>query len=549
MLLIRERPPLRLDIGITVPQGSGVYRWGHDAPRPENAPSGLTFSTTMPGGFEQASLTLPRQPGQDYPDLAEFADVTIRGAGRQTAWQGRIDTTPRTSGEQQAVSPSLVGWQAHLDANETVQMIYVSQNSSLWADAPLTEQIRLAAAGISYGDFSWSSQNGGLVCALPNQALGATTIAEMWFTAPAGVLISKVMYLGADTSMPAGYEAPTLLSHSDTLESPANSNAMTLDGTLHTTTSTFPNRAVSVRVYSVATAATPASGAQRQIKTMGVYGNHGLTTRAISSTIPDGVLASDVVAHALGKWAPLLNFTTGPTGTIQPSAFAIPHLVFTSLPTKVSDVITGALAYELQDWAVWEGRTFYMNDRGAKGRAWRARVGPAGLQETGPQSSRIWNSTLVQYSNADGTQRTVGPPGSGADTEDASLVDTDPQNAANQAGETRRAVTAMGTSTPAGAVQVGARFLQYQKTLDTSGQASIVGHVQDTSGVWWPSWLIRAGDTITFTDAHDPVPRRIVKTSYDDGSKANGLTLDNPPDALPELLARMSIALVDTGLS
>lgn len=546
-LLIRERPPLRLSIGVKTPSGY-TTRWGIDDPRPENVPGSLTFATTLPGGFDLANLTLPRLPRLNYPDLEEFSDITIRGVCDQVAYEGRVDTTPRTSGDQYTVAPGIVGWQAHLDANEDVQMIYVCQNPSLWTDAPLTEQLRVSAASISYGDMSWSSQNGGLVCALPNQEID-TSVTEIWFIAPAGVLIGKAMYIGQDTSMPSGWEDPALLSHSDLVEDPATSDALTFDGTLRTIDCSSPDRAVSMRVFSNGVTATPASGAQRAVSAIGVYGNHGLTTQPIDSSTPDGLLASDVIAHALATWAPLVNFTTGAGGTIQPSSFVIPHLVFTTLPTKVSDVITAALQYELLDWAIWEDRTFYMNERGARGTEWQARVAPSGLSETGPQSTRIWNSTVVQYQDVDGTQRTVGPPGSGCDTEDSSLVDPDPLNPANEAGETRRAVTAMGTGTSAGAIQVGARFLQEQKLLDTSGQANIVGHIQDPSAVWSPAWKMRAGDTVRFIDAHDTSARRIVKTSYDDSSKTNSLTLDSPPDGLTDLLARLSISIVETGLS
>lgn len=541
MISIRERPPIWLDIGVLTPAGSS-FHWGFDEPRPENNPTGLTFGTTMPGGFDQATVTLPRKPGVDYSDLERLSDVTVRGAGEQVAWEGRLETSPRASGDQMAVSPGLVGWQAHLDDNQNAQAIYVSQDASQWVDAPLDEQIRLAAAGISNGDMSWSSQNGGLVCALPNQAVGAASVAELWFIAPSGVLIAKVMYVGADTTPPGGWETPALFSHSELLESPATSDAMTLDGTLHTTTCTTPHRAVSVRVYSNGTGATPASGSQRAISQIGVYGNTGIPTSPISG-YPDGVLASDVVAHAITTWCPLLK------AQIDASAFAIPHLVFTSLPNTASDIIKAATQFELQDWWVDENRTFHMAARGSHGRQWRARVGPAQLQETGPQVARLWNQAVVQYSDVDGIQRTVGPPGSGCDTTDASLVDTDPLNPANQAGDPRVAVTQMGTSTPDGAVKVGSQFLQAQKELDTSGQASLVGYVEDASGITWPAWRVRAGDYVSFVDASSTAPRRVVSTSFDESSKTNAVSLDSPPDGLAALLQRMSIKLIGTGLS
>ena len=62
---------------------------------------------------------------------------------------------------------------------------------------------------------------------------------------------------------------------------------------------------------------TPASGSpfSRTFTAISVYGDHGLTTYAIDSSTPDGVLASDVVADLLTRTAPLLTFTTGPNGS------------------------------------------------------------------------------------------------------------------------------------------------------------------------------------------------------------------------------------------
>lgn len=549
-LQVRERPPLRLDVGIKTPDGN-FHRLGTDERNPANVPQIQPFTTTMPGGYEQGGVILPRKPGIEYPDLKELSDVAIRGAGGDTVWEGRIDTIPAQSGDQHALSPTFVGWQDHLDANEAVQEIYVSQDPSVWGDSVLARQLGAALTGVSTGDMSWSSQNGGLICSLPNSPVGAASIAENWFTAPAGVLIASIMYLGNDVSMPAGWQQPLLFeSPTDNPPGAVPTDVMTLDGALHTLVCSAQERYIVIRVYSNGTPATPAAGAMRQLTAIGVYGATGIPTYPIDAITPNGVLASDVIAHGLGKYGPLLNFSTGPNGSIQPSTFVIPHLVFTSLPTKLSDLITAATQYELLDWAIWENRTFYMNARGARGRDWIARVGPSQLQNTGPSTARIWNSIVVQYNDVlTGTTKTVGPPGSGCDTEDPSLVDTDPQNPANQVGETRRATTAMGTGSPSSAIKVAGSFLQEQKLLDQSGQANLVGHVQDTNGVWWPASKPRGGDTVRFIDAADPSPRRLVKTSYDPANVTNGVSLDAPPDGLQELLDQYSIELIDAGLS
>jgi hypothetical protein len=107
----------------------------------------------------------------------------------------------------------------------------------------------------------------------------------------------------------------------------------------------------------------------------------------------------------------------------------------------------------------------------------------------------------------------------------------------------------MQTSTIPGATKTGADFLQAQKAADGAGQASLVGHVQDQVGVWWPAWLVRAGDYISFVDASDGSPRRIVSTGYDDSSRTNTVQLDQPPDTMTALLERLSVVLAPLGLS
>jgi hypothetical protein len=227
-------------------------------------------------------------------------------------------------------------------------------------------------------------------------------------------------------------------------------------------------------------------------------------------------------------------------------------------PVASSQMINDATQYELLDWAVWEHAsgiydgspdpTFYMNPRGERGTEWRARTGPAQLQNTGAQISNLWNGLIVQWTDVTGVNRTVGPPGSDCNWTDPSLIDLDPGNPANQAGIRRWGLLTLGTATKATAVQIGQLFLQEQKQLNTAGQAALTGHVQDSHGVLWPAWKVRGGDTIRFTDSQITTPRRIVSTSYDDSTKVNTIQLDQPPDPVQALLQRMSIVLSTIGL-
>ena len=106
---VTDRPPLQLHVDRRSPGRHHPNRWGIDEPDPENVPSAPHVLHHDAGRVRAGSLTLPRQPAIDYPDLAEFSTVTVRGAGGQVAWQGRLETTPRTSGRSAVDHPRRPG--------------------------------------------------------------------------------------------------------------------------------------------------------------------------------------------------------------------------------------------------------------------------------------------------------------------------------------------------------------------------------------------------------------------------------------------------------
>jgi hypothetical protein len=164
-------------------------------------------------------------------------------------------------------------------------------------------------------------------------------------------------------------------------------------------------------------------------------------------------------------------------------------------------------------------------------------------------AQRIWNGVIVRYQDVTGETRTAGPAGSGATTESELLEDPDPLNPATQAGIQRWDILDMGgVSTAAGAIEIGRRFLEEANRLDQSGQASLVGYVEEDRGVVQPAWKVRAGDTISFVDAADTSARRITRASYDDDSKTCSVDLDAPPEGLNALLDRLMVSLVPLGL-
>lgn len=579
-LLIREKAPLGLHVTVATPAGFH-QRWGADDPNPGNAPSALTFSTAMPGGFQDAQITLQRDPRRSYPDLELLSTLTVLGAGGEVAWQGRVEQLPDTGGDQSQISPQCVGWQSHLDDDDSAREIFVDRDITAWQGPAVQRQIdwlndfglgggAVVATGPSVApDFS----NGypSLACTLQG-AWSQNQVVEGWydahgipigelyaawetngaFTLTGGTAFGAATFLLTDDAGDAAYDSYNPITVTPGQHALAASAADRLWGLLQLWNDTIPGGQDGVS-YSLFWTA------------LGVYGynwlawllaNGGSLHGTADQTDAQGILASDAVAYTISKWCPKLTFTRGQTGTIQPSVFVLPQLAFLE-PTTASAIVKQAVSYELLDWAVWEEPIgvwpaqpcFYLNARGSRASYWRTRVGPAQLQETGMQISALWNGVIVQWSDVSGVTRTVGPPGSGCNYTSTALVTTDPSNPANQAGIRRWALVTMGTSTLSGATQVGQVFLQQQALLNHSGQATLQGYVQDTHGISWPAWMVRGGDYVTFTDAADTSPRRVVSTSWDDAAKANTVQLDQPPDALDALLARLSVALKPIGLS
>lgn len=551
---VRDKPPLRLSYDAIAPSGQH-FRWGEDEDNPANVPTSGGHSSTMPGGHEALDVTLPRKSGLDYSDLQRLATIRKLGAGGEVAWEGRLEKAPRVSGDQMAVSPAVAGWQANLDDDKSASFIGVDRELGAWTGASRARRITLLGTHDQVTD---PGVDADVTTGLPALRLGATApwataiICDAWYDAGSGNTLASVYFDWTVTNATSATWAGQI-NGADGDEATDTSGTDVLTGSASGT-----RTETSVAGYRFANAFLEYSGAVAgsseyllALRRVAVWGNHGLTARGTAPA--DGLYASDVIAYAISRWAPALSYTTGADGTIRPTAFVIPQLAFKE-QTTVAEILRGANRFHLNDWAVWEGTragqpTFYYNERGARGRTWRARVGPSQLEETGPSVERLLNGVIVEYQDVDGTTKVVGPTGSGLTNTSADLIDTDPENPANQRGLRRWEKLSMGgVSTLAGATEVGRRYLIDVKQYDSSGRARLVGYVTDDKGVTWPAWKVRAGDTIYFTDAADKSPRRIVRAAYDDATRTNSIDLDAPPEGISALLERMQVVIAPLGL-
>lgn len=551
-------PPLQLHIQTTTPSGKH-HRWGCDERRPEDVYKSLSFSTAMPGGFEAMDTVLSRKTNLMYPDLEPLSTLRVRGMSGEIAWEGRLEHAPLTSGDDRTISAQAVGWQAHLEDDPTAREIPISRDLGEWRGAS-TER-KLSLEGGNYATASeWSSEvsNNGIPTFSWNVTGpwdgGAVPIAESVYDAGPGLEIAKVFYNVdvVNAQWAALYITSVPVDTATTSDTTGNLAAGTGDAWFEPDP---PERCITIQGYHSG-AYTGSGNGGWKIYYLTVLGKHGLTLHDSGDGDPGGLYASDVVAHIVGRWAPLLNYSVGLNGTIQPTSFAIPHLSFRD-HTTCAEMVKQTARFGLQDWAVWQGPsfsltpepTFYFTPR-SSGRRWRARTGPAQLQETGPQIERTFNAVIVRFQDPDGSEMCVGPVGwDGCEYENNILLDLDPDNPVNLLGMRRPVVLEMGiVSTPAAATEVGRRFKEESRQLDQSGSAQITGHVQDDKGVLRPAWQIRAGDLISFVDAGDTSYRRIVKTQYEHDSRTCSVDLDAPPEGMSALLERLGVSIVGFGL-
>lgn len=549
---VRQLPPLRQDIEIETPGGQ-FYRWGEDELNPANVHSGLRHSSTMPGGYESLDVTLPRKPQADYLDLERLSTIRTRDAGGSVVGEYRLDRRPSVSGDQMAITPSAVGWQAHLEDNQAASVIFMDRDLGHWGDMTPTRQIALIGTDYSPQGVATRQDDTGtsvLVTEFDGDwAADAKPICEPLYDAGPGNFIGRIRGTfttglqvgdgGTNWKFTAGTATTGALTSVQTTANIVATNSFEL-------TATTPRRFGFLQYYydtgPAGTAGFKYSGYWSYLR---VIGDHGLGLQSAGGN-EEGIYASDMVSYAVQQFAPLLNVRTG-VSVIQ-STFVVPQAAYRD-PTTVGNMVRDLTRFELQDWAVWDKRTFWWYPRGQFARTWRARIAPAQLEETGPDSSRLWNKVVVQYRDVSGETRTVGPTGFGADTTDASLVDPDPANPANLLGIDRVALLTMGIGTSSSAVAVGQRFLEQSKLLDTSGRARFVGHVMDDKGIVHPYTSVRAGDNVVFVDASDTGARRIVRVEHDRASRTASVDLDAPPEGLQALLERLDVALTPFGVT
>jgi hypothetical protein len=502
-------------------------------------PQNLSFRTKIGDGFADGSFQLARLIDRDYEDLGLVNDVTFTGADGSVAYEGRIAEKPIELADRHMIGVSLAGWMSHTRGKRFV-MPFVDRNAGNWGEMPRERKSLLGTAGISFADFSYSSGQGGIIAGLPNQALGALTIAEAWYQAPTGIEIAYVGYRGKTTTLPGGYTQTffTTTTRDATAEVAV---ASTLDDTLRLATIATPTRYVAHRTYSSSTVATPASGSSTQLSKVAAYGNHGLTLRTGDPSEPDGVYASDVLRWIVQNICPKIN-----TDGVVNSDYVIQHLAFND-PIYPFDAFLEVNKYHLWHLGVWDNRTLHFRPYDLTDYDWEIRTDDPGTTFTsqGPSTENLFNGITVTYTDPlTGVTDRLIPAAYGQ------LSDTSSTNPWNKHGEDHwDDITLSSPTTLASALNIGTAALADRNRPRTPGTITVRGYIRDRAGNKQPVWKVRAGDTISITNFPNDTPRLIVETDYDDEAKSIRLAIDRPFALLDAYLDRIGNALSARGIA
>jgi len=549
VVINREHPPSKLAVLARAKDGTPVARWAEDESKLENVLGSLGKSGDMPGGHTELSGALPRDPTKSYPDLALFSDVELQGAGGERLWTGGIRQEPE-DGERQTIEVKAVGDKQFLEDDETVVGPgFIDGDLTKWVDPSSQRRANLLSGGVSSANVStetgWQDA-GATPPSIAFQFQSFTTAVEergeAWYSG-GGVDIGALYFdflpsNGASESWYdiAGFSSDDILTAFELEGSGLGTPALT-EWAL-TAKSTGLKYALVVTAFK--NAAYEGEAAIIHFwRNLRVLGRHGLTFQGVWPNV--GFFAKQMIPFIVEG-----SGLTTKDELLDDDEFIIPQAWFSDPATRMSKLVE-VTKYGLLDWFVFNDRVLQYRKPATYGRKWRLSPGSGTPKNAGQDANRVIDGITVSWQDVDGTTKTIGPAGSGAQYLDNRLLVTDERNAAVAAGRPRRKMLALnGVCTAELALRVGMRFLEEAANLAQSGEATISGYCQDSYGIWWPAAYVQPGDW-----AADPGTqnyRKITSCNYSHDSKSASVTLGAPPQGIEALESRMNAKLIELGL-
>jgi hypothetical protein len=532
------KPSLGLSAEIRTPEGAGMT-WDSHA-RAEERPRAISFSTRRGEGFGNASLTLSRRVDREYVDLGLLDELVLYGEDGSTAFEGRLASSPRSLSDTHTIAPQFVGWMAHARDRKATQ-IYVDRDVSAWVGMTVGRRAGYVGSGtnVTAPEINGAAVTTGLE--LGRSSTAAHT-SEAWYDAGPGARIRK-LYFSAAPQAAFGANVVSACSWSAFLADSHISPAATVSATNPSgVVAVVANGAYRYAGFNLYRPSDKIDLVEVRWSTVAVYGDHGLP---LIGAEPAGVAASDVIAHAITKWCPMLN-----PGGVKRTTTPIPHLAFKERVDPY-DIMLEANKFHLWNLAVWEVRTVHYEPVDLTDYDWEVRLSDhgVGLDLQGDSTEEaVYNGIAVSFENVatagseDGTRDSVTP------DRYSELRDLSPDNPANRHGYERWAELELSSpSTLQGALFIGQAKLAELNSPRSPGSITVKGHIRDRAGNWQPVWRVRAGQTVAITDHPNTRPRLIVETNYEHDSHTLTIGVDSLIPRVEAILDRLSAAQVAVG--
>jgi hypothetical protein len=476
-------------------------------------------------------------------DAPLFAGARIEGLGQR--YRGRVKAAPQVGVSE--VRVELEGPSAKLDDPQWYRFLGVHSDLTAWQSPSVARREALLFTGVQVQENGGVEQDKGGLPSLATRLVSpwaTDSTSEFWLTVD-GMPIGELRGYWAKGNnvdhTSAHYGWYVGLSDDDSTQDETSANLRGIkEGAVTETASTSTRIFAFVRLLHADTI-TAFQGYPFDVywPALSVFGMHGLAPTLISDPPhPDysvtryGLEGSDMLRYIVEDSTDLV---VGPE--FETNTFAFPHFVHTGPPRQAVEAITalGGLSGQLNDWGVYD--YFFWSSPGTVGRTWRVRRDQVATPtDEGLSAEELCKGVVVTYSKGVGDSASVGPPGSGADTEDASLLDTSPNNPAP---DERIIVRDGGITTEAGAILIGQAILAEQNSLTRLGSVSLTGWVEDDGGNKHPASAVRACDRIIVTDDQRPTTMPIVSTSYTHDTATTTAQLGAAPHRVDALLARL----------
>lgn len=518
--------------------GGGSVRFGPDERDHGRIPSRIEFDTQIPGGFGDGKLVVPRPKIVTAWDNQRFAPVRIYGPGNQTAYEGRVKAIPRVGANE--IEIDLEGWVAHLD-DDVFREVFVDPDLKAWREAASVRKLALVALGYRNWDASVEADT---TTGLPALVLrfdldGTKAICEPLYDAGTGLAIRTMYwdYTLQNAGGAADWDIFAVMRTDDTL---ATGESVGDYGGTTSGRAEYVTNSVGRRVWAIQfgfNIVTDSPQDRRMtIRKLVMYGDHGLTIRGDA---PGGLYNPDMIAYALRKAAPLIGFTEGPDGSIEPASFINRNAVFTDVDNTARKTIEVLNAYGgdglvPNDWGIYErgpdGRPeFFWKTPGTYEPTWRLQKAVNVVPSDEGPDNTLYNRAIVTYQDAARQEHTIFP------EDDERLVITDPDHPVNAAGIPARTLqVAAGLTYPEGAIRIAQLKLDEENRDERRGALSVTGRVRTAEGAEHRPWRIRAGGDSGIEEDVDIPNTGILTTKY--VHTENERKLDGAVGAVPHRL-------------